>query len=642
MHNFKPIPYFSSSINQILIGDVSMHKNFDDFNCLTDAELIRLVQCQDENAFTELVSRYSPRIWNNVVQNSRQTRDAEEILMDIWLAVWQNIIGLRKVESFGAWLYKITQTACNRYYSSKSHQPEEIIMSYEDLATQIDRESEQRFHNAKLRTDAREAVHQLPQKVRHIAQMYYLDLSSVKEIAEEFNIPIGTVKSKLSETRKLLQKEFDIKPKGVQSMAQMNGAVETQNTKCKIIGVGGSGCSAVKQLLYSKSNDIITYKNSTQHEIEFYAIDTDVDSLNSCDELTRIQLGEKVSQGKGSGGSLELGRRAAAESMDEIQSIVSNTDMIFIIAGLGGGTGSAVAPIIASLARAQNTLIVCIATRPLNTEGKIREANADQGLSELQDDPNSCADAIIVVPNHITDYSHKLNLKMGELFKENSDILSDGVILILDLLLETGEITIDYDDIHELFRDKGAMSMCIGKASGEQRAKIAAQNAINSPLMQEVVNTEDTAILVNIYSPPDFTMHELDQAMRVICEQYNETKPIFGLVFKDELEHGEVIVTIISGCTDKQNPSTPSIPTRGGVKTPNRDQETSPSTDPDTVHPNQTNLYDIMLGQDQIPESVQTTIDNIAAITILPEQDQIPESVQTTIDNIAAITILPD
>ena len=206
-----------------------MHHNFDGLNNLMDADLIRLVQCQDENAFTELVSRFSPRIWDTVVQNSRQIRDAEEILMDIWLAVWQNIIGLRKVDSFGAWLRKIARTACNRYYASKRHQHDEIIMSYEDLAAQIDRESEQRFHSAKLRSDAREAVHQLPQKVRPIAQMYYLDLSSVKEIADEFNLPIGTVKSKLSETRKLLQKEFEIEPKRSKSMIQKSEKPESES-----------------------------------------------------------------------------------------------------------------------------------------------------------------------------------------------------------------------------------------------------------------------------------------------------------------------------------------------------------------------------------------------------------------------------
>ncbi|MYF99050.1 sigma-70 family RNA polymerase sigma factor, partial [Candidatus Poribacteria bacterium] len=124
-----------------------MNYNFVSPNNLSDVELVHLVQCRDEVAFTELVARYSPRIWHIVMDNSRQRRDAEEILMDIWLAVWQNIIGLRKAESFGAWLRRIVITACNRYYASNLHRNSELIMGYEDLAKQIDKDAEQRFHN---------------------------------------------------------------------------------------------------------------------------------------------------------------------------------------------------------------------------------------------------------------------------------------------------------------------------------------------------------------------------------------------------------------------------------------------------------------------------------------------------------------
>ena len=279
-----------------------MNHNFDNPNRLTDAELIRFVQCQDERAFAELVSRHSPRIMNIVVQNSRQTRDAEEILMDIWLAVWQNINSLRKVESFGAWLLKIAHTACNRYYASKSHQPNEVIMSYEDLAEQINRESEQRFLNGKLREEAREAVNHLPQKVRSIAKMYYIDLLSVKEIANEFNLPIGTVKSKLSETRKLLQKEFEITPNEEKSMTQRHDEFKTVKPICKIIGIGGAGCSAVIQLIDRNLDNIELHVDKridkNLNDIELYAVDTDIASLKTCPEITSIQIGERVTQGR--------------------------------------------------------------------------------------------------------------------------------------------------------------------------------------------------------------------------------------------------------------------------------------------------------------------------------------------------------
>lgn len=585
-----------------------MNFNFDNPNNLTDAELVRLVQCQDDGAFTELISRYSPKIWSIVLDNSRETRDAEEILMDIWLAVWQNIIGLRNIGSFGAWLRKIAKNACNRYYASKTNQHTEIIMDYEDLTIQIDRESEQRFHDAKLRTAAREAVHQLPNKVRSIAEMYYLDLFSVNDLAKEFNLPVGTVKSKLSEVRQLLRKEFEIEPTKEDTMTTKHQDSKNEKTICKVIGVGGAGCSAVKQLIKNKSNDI-----------EFYAVDTDRESLNTCDELTQIQIGKNITLGQGTDGSIELGRRAAADSMDQLRTLVTDTEMIFIITGMGGGTGTAVAPVIASMARAQKTVTVCIATRPFDIEGKNREDIADQGVSELKNDPDSCADAIIMVPNGQMLESQKLNLKISELFQQSNEILVHGVNIILDILVETGEINVGLDDLQDMFSDQGTMLMGIGKAKGENRATIAVRNALNSLIIQEDNIGSDPAMLVNIYSPPNFTMHELDQTMRVIVEQCQEAEPIFGLVYKNELEkNDEVIVTIISGCGDKQKPSTPSIPTREEGKTPKQDAET-PSSDLDTVASQSRNFFNMLIDDQQVPESVQVAIDNSVSVVIMPD-----------------------
>ncbi len=596
-----------------------MNFNFHNPNNLTDAELVRLVQCQDDEAFTELISRYSPKIWSIVLDNSRETRDAEEILMDIWLAVWQNIIGLRNIGSFGAWLRKIAKNACNRYYASKTNQHAEIIMDYEDLTVQIDRESEQRFHDAKLRTAAREAVHQLPNKVRSIAEMYYLDLFSVNDLAEEFNLPVGTIKSKLSEVRQLLRKEFEIEQDKEDTMSTQHKDSKSGRTKCKIVGVGGAGCNAVKQLYKKEDTDIIDYGMEDGIELVYYAIDTDIDALNSCNEISQIQIGRNVTQGQGTGGKLELGRRAAAENMEELQSIVSDADMLFIIAGMGGGTGTAVAPVIASMARAQKTVTVCIATRPFDTEGKHREDIADQGVSELKNDPDSCADAIIVVPNEQMLESQKLNLQISELFQQNNEILVHGVSIILDILVESGEINVGFEDLQNMFSDQGTMLMGIGKAKGENRATIAARNALNSLFIQEYNIGSNPAMLINIYSPPNFTMHELDQTMRAIVEQCQEAEPIFGLVYKDELEkNDEVIVTIISGCTEKQESSPPSIPTKEEGKTPKQDAET-PSSDPDSVTSQSRNFFNMLIDDQQVPESVQIAIDNSVSVVIMPD-----------------------
>ena len=177
---------------------------------LTDEELIQLVQTGDELAFAQLAARHSFRIWQLVVLNSRQTRDAEEIFQDIWVSVWENIGNLREVRSFGAWLSKIAYTACRRYYTPKSHTGGEILQSTEKLAETIDRDVIAHFREAELRAEVTEAVHHLPEKVRTVAVRYYLEMWTVKEIAEELDLAVGTVKTRLRDIRTLLRKEFDV------------------------------------------------------------------------------------------------------------------------------------------------------------------------------------------------------------------------------------------------------------------------------------------------------------------------------------------------------------------------------------------------------------------------------------------------
>ena len=198
-----------------------MQYDFASLKRLTDGKLIRLVQNRDEAAFSELMSRYSPRIWGVVVANSRQRRDAEEILMDIWMAVWENINGLRKVDSFSGWLRRIAYNACNRYYASARHSQNETPQRHPELIEHIDRDATVRFREAQLNADVKEVVQHLPQRVRRVAVLYYLKSWSMKEIAEELNLAIGTVKTKLRETRGLLREEFGVEPEkgGIMSSA---------------------------------------------------------------------------------------------------------------------------------------------------------------------------------------------------------------------------------------------------------------------------------------------------------------------------------------------------------------------------------------------------------------------------------------
>ena len=230
--------------------ELSMHTD------LKDEELIQLVQVGDEPAFTALMSRYSPRVWKVVVANSRQRRDAEEILMDIWRAVWENISGLRNVESFGAWLQRIAYNACTRYYASVHHSRSEIPQSYADLTDHIDQDAGARFRETELCNDLREAVFHLPDKVRNVAILYYLELWSIKEIHGELGLAIGTIKTQLRRTRELLRKEFGVEfiREGIMS-AKQEGSKHIQ-PRIKVIGVGGAGGNAVKRMIETGLTDI--------------------------------------------------------------------------------------------------------------------------------------------------------------------------------------------------------------------------------------------------------------------------------------------------------------------------------------------------------------------------------------------------
>ncbi len=187
-----------------------MYKDFLALNDLSDEELIQLVQNRNEAAFAELMSRWTSRIWGVIVANSRQLRDAEEIHTDIWIAVWQNITELRNVDSFGAWLHRIAYNECKRYYISARKSRHEIPHQHSAIVEQIDQNAVARYREAHLIADVKESLHHLPQKIRSVAELFYLESWSIKEIAAELNLAIGTVKTKLRETRKRLREEFDV------------------------------------------------------------------------------------------------------------------------------------------------------------------------------------------------------------------------------------------------------------------------------------------------------------------------------------------------------------------------------------------------------------------------------------------------
>ncbi len=307
------------------------------------------------------------------------------------------------------------------------------------------------------------------------------------------------------------------------------------SAKIKVIGVGGAGGNAVRRMIEAGLTGI-----------EFYAVNTDQQALSSCHGATQVQIGMNTTKGLGAGANPEIGERAAEEDREHLQEIVDAANMVFVAAGMGGGTGTGAAPIIAALAKEKGALTIGVVTRPFNFEGQHRAEKAEIGLKKLRDS----ADSVIVVPNQrLIDTIDRIDRKLPipEAFKIGDEILLHGVQSISDIITETGEINVDFADVETVMRNAGTALMGMGRATGDNRAQVAAAAAISSPLLEETSIAGAVGMIVNITSPPNFTMHELDETMKIIIEASADAQPIFGLVYKDELElSDEVLVTVIA------------------------------------------------------------------------------------------------
>jgi cell division protein FtsZ len=307
---------------------------------------------------------------------------------------------------------------------------------------------------------------------------------------------------------------------------------ESLRAKIKVIGIGGAGGNAVKRMIEAGLTGI-----------EFYAVNTDQQALLTCRGATQIQIGVNTTEGLGSGADPDIGRKAAEEDREHLQTTVENANMVFITAGMGGGTGTGAAPLIASLAKEREALTIGVVTRPFNFEGQRRADQAEVGLEELRD----AADSVIVVPNQRLIDTMDRKLPIRDAFRIGDEILLHGVQSISDIITEAGEINVDFADVESIMRGAGSALMGMGHATGDNRSKIAAEQAISSPLLEQTNIEGAIGMIVNITAPPDFMMHELDEAMQVIKDTARDAQIIFGLVYKDELELGdEVLVTVIA------------------------------------------------------------------------------------------------
>ena len=564
---------------------------------LTDEELIRRVQDGDEAAFAQLAARHSSRIWQLVVFYSRQTRDAEEIFQDIWVAVWENIGGLREVSSFGAWLRKIAWTTCRRYYAAKSHARGEILQSAEKLAETIDRDVLARFREMELRTAVTEAVHQLPERVRAVAVLYYLELWTVAEIAEELGLAVGTVKTRLSQIRELLRKEFGVEEikRGTTMTHEKEVSKPPQNV-IKIFGVGDAGGNVIKWMIASGLEGV-----------EFYAVNTDLEALRECDGATQVQIGTETTQGFDADANPEIGRRAAEEDLERLNAAVADARLVFVTAGMGGGTGTGAAPLIAALAQEHEALTIGVVTRPFDFEGQRRAEQAEYGLYELQEN----ADAVIVVPNQRLLDTVDVEPSPSEAFRMSDETVLLGVKSVADIIVESGEINVDFADIASIMQDAGTVLMGTGRASGENRARIAAENAVASPLLDGRKMGDAPGLIVNISAPSDFMMHELSEAMDVIKDTAPEAQIIFGLVYRDDdPDQDRVDATVLATGIETQNEPTTPLSTRRDGTSPEGGTYIPSKTGSEFVHLHNHSEYSMLDGACRIPDVVDWAVEN--------------------------------
>ena len=566
---------------------------------LTDEELIQRVQNGDEAAFAQLAARHSSRIWQLVVFNSRQIRDAEEIFQDIWVAVWENIGGLREVSSFGAWLRKIAWTTCRRYYAAKSHNRGEILQSAEKLAETIDRDVLARFRETELRAAVTEAVHHLPERIRAVAVLYYLEMWTVKEIAEELNLADGTVKTRLSQIRALLREEFGVEEvKRGKTMAHEKEVSKPSRDKIKVFGVGNAGGNVIKRMMASNWK-----------EVEFYAVDTDLEALRTCEGATQIQIGVDTTQGFGADANPEIGRSAAEENLETLDTALADARLAFVVAGMGGGTGTGAAPLIASVAQEHEALTIGVVTLPFDFEGQRRAEQAEYGLYELQEN----ADAVIVVPNQQLLDTVEAELSTSEAFRMSDQTVLLGIETVSDIITESGEINIDFADIESLMKDAGTVLMGVGQAKSENRARIAMENAIASPLLDGKSVGSATGLITRISAPPDFMMHELDAAMKVLRDEAFDAQIIFGLVYRDDGPEPEdtVDVTILAtGIETQSEPTTPLSTERRGTSPGDGTRIIPSSTGSEFVHLHNHSEYSMLDGACRIPDMVDWAVEN--------------------------------
>ncbi|KIX90994.1 cell division protein FtsZ [Staphylococcus microti] len=304
----------------------------------------------------------------------------------------------------------------------------------------------------------------------------------------------------------------------------------------KVIGVGGGGNNAVNRMIDHGMNNV-----------EFIAINTDGQALNLSKAESKIQIGEKLTRGLGAGANPEIGKKAAEESREQIEDAIQGADMVFVTAGMGGGTGTGAAPVVAKIAKEMGALTVGVVTRPFSFEGRKRQTQAAAGVESMK----AAVDTLIVIPNdRLLDIVDK-STPMMEAFKEADNVLRQGVQGISDLIAVSGEVNLDFADVKTIMSNQGSALMGIGVSSGENRAVEAAKKAISSPLLEtSIVGAQ--GVLMNITGGESLSLFEAQEAADIVQDAADEdVNMIFGTVINPELQDEIVVTVIATGFEDK-------------------------------------------------------------------------------------------
>ncbi len=352
----------------------------------------------------------------------------------------------------------------------------------------------------------------------------------------------------------------------------------------KVIGVGGGGCNAVNRMVEAGLKGV-----------EFIAVNTDRQALNRCLAETKVQIGEKLTRGLGAGANPEVGQKAAEETLDEITALMDGTDMIFITAGMGGGTGTGAAPIIAKAAKDMGILTVGVVTKPFSFEGAKRKKQAELGINFLK----KYVDSLVIVPNDKLLQNCERNTSMLEAFQMADDVLRQGVQGISDLISDFALINVDFADVKSVMTDRGVAHMGVGRGTGEKRASDAVKAAIESPMLETTIQGAK-AILLYVAGGYDLGMLEVSEIASLVEEQADrDCILIFGAAVDEEMKD-EIAITVIATGFD------------AGLGTPDPQEEPPKKEENDKPQDKQgLNGYDDVFGRVDGLEGREVTLQDI-------------------------------